>query len=110
DLVRSDARAGGKCHGGRNDHKRGVRARAGTNPAGSADMKRSQRFTNAGLGILTVLAVLGSRPAIAEDGAIFVPVVLAVDGIGGSHFTSEMTLSNHGTTSAMLTLRYTATA
>jgi hypothetical protein len=73
-------------------------------------MKRSQRFTNAGLGILTVLAVLGSRPAIAEDGTIFVPVVLAVDGIGGSHFTSEMTLSNHGTTSAMLTLRYTATA
>jgi hypothetical protein len=48
---------------------------------------------------------------VLADGAsatLFVPIVLSSSGAGGSFFTSELTLSNRGSTTAAVELRYTA--
>jgi hypothetical protein len=54
------------------------------------------------------LAVSVAPPARAVDAFAFVPVVLTVDGVGGSHFTSEMTLTNRGTSGVNVLMAYTA--
>lgn len=62
--------------------------------------------------VLAGTAILGASapPALAEgaSAALFVPIVLSSSGAGGSFFTSELTLSNRGSTTAAVELRYTA--
>ena len=62
--------------------------------------------------VFTGAAALGSAasPALAEGASAthFVPIVLSSSGAGGSFFTSELTLSNRGSTAAALELRYTS--
>lgn len=45
---------------------------------------------------------------VADASTLFVPVVLSSTGLGGSFFTSEMTLTNRGTSTATITYTYTA--
>lgn len=49
-----------------------------------------------------------SATAAADASTLFVPVVLSSSGEGGSFFTSELTLTNRGTTTATVTFTYTA--
>jgi hypothetical protein len=51
---------------------------------------------------------LFSSPADAASATRLVPVVLDVVGTGGAHFTTELVVSNAGTTDATVTLTYTA--
>lgn len=66
--------------------------------------------------ILVPIAVLliGLAPAgasAAESAAtadLFVPIVLSSGGAGGSHYTTELTLANRGTSPATIEVKYTA--
>ena len=66
-----------------------------SNAAGSSDCSRS----------LTVEAAGGGSSAV-----LFVPVVLSAAGLAGSSFTSELTLTNRGSTETLAALDYVATA
>ncbi|MBL8113661.1 MAG: hypothetical protein JNK60_12300, partial [Acidobacteria bacterium] len=61
--------------------------------------------------VLSVL-LLATRTATAAvgvwDGEVVVPIVLTSSGLNGSFFTSELTLTNRGTTDAALELSYTS--
>src|SRR5437870_5782329 len=54
------------------------------------------------------LAPSAAAPLAADDGSLFVPVVLSSSGAAGSFYTSEMTLTNRGTSAASITYTYTA--
>lgn len=58
------------------------------------------------------LAALGALRSLAGPGPVsetlLVPIVLDVEGAGGSRYTTELTLVNRGTTPATVTLRYNA--
>ncbi len=53
---------------------------------------------------------IAAPPALAEgtSATLFVPIVLSSGGAGASFYTSELTLTNRGTTAATVELRYTA--
>lgn len=65
-----------------------------------------------GLAVLFAGAFLAASapPALAEStsATLFVPIVLSSGGAGASFYTSELTLTNRGTTAATVELRYTA--
>ncbi len=54
------------------------------------------------------LAALRGAPQGEARSELVVPVVLDVTGVGGARFTSELTLTNRGTTAARLEATYTA--
>jgi hypothetical protein len=54
------------------------------------------------------LAALRGAPEGPARAELVVPVVLDVTGVGGARFTSELTLTNRGTTAARLEATYTA--
>ncbi len=62
--------------------------------------------------VLFAAATIGTTaPATMASGStttIFVPIVLSSGGAGGSFYTSELILSNRGTTTAAVELRYTS--
>jgi hypothetical protein len=51
-----------------------------------------------------------ARPAAGASATKLVPIVLDVAGVGSSRYTTELTLSNRGTTPATVTLTYTPAA
>ena len=55
-----------------------------------------------------IVTVNEALPSTSGNGnvSLFVPVVLASGGLNGSYFISELTLSNHGSRDASLTLTY----
>ena len=71
---------------------------------------RMLRLLASFLPALPLLTLLSARGAVAVDVPAFVPVVLTANGEGGSSFTSELTLTNRGTTSSTVQLHYTAEA
>lgn len=54
-----------------------------------------------------VLAI-PSEPRATFDATLVAPIVLSCTGNAGAYFTSELTLTNRGTTSATVEMRYTA--
>src|SRR5262245_41114281 len=60
--------------------------------------------------LLAVLlpVVAGSGSAFAESASSTVPIVISSAGLAGSFYTSELALTNRGTTPATLTFTYTA--
>ncbi len=56
------------------------------------------------------LTVTSSGPLPGAGASKLVPVVLDVAGVGGSRYTTQLTLANRGTTSAAVQLTYTAAA
>ena len=51
-----------------------------------------------------------SAAAAGTEAVAFVPIVLDVQGVGGSHFTSELTLTNRSSHDASVRLTYTGAA
>ena len=57
------------------------------------------------------LVAFASHGAHAQDSTtLFVPVVLATSGVGGSFFTSELVETNRGSSDAVVTYTYTSTS
>lgn len=72
-----------------------------TGPARSGTLSIGERT-------FTVKQAEGTPPA--GEVVLFVPIVLDVQGAHGSHFTSELTLTNRGGTDATVRLSYTGSA
>lgn len=68
---------------------------------------RSSRLAST-LALATLLLPAGEAPGAAAAFAYVVPIVLATTGLGGSSFTTELTLTNKGGTELELELAYTA--
>lgn len=62
------------------------------------------------LGLETGPAVEAQLATGGAEATLFVPVVLSAGGAQGSYYTSELTLTNKGTTAASLEITYTASA
>lgn len=71
------------------------------NFGGSTAVRFSAASTAAGY-------TLSGTPAVVTSPSPLVPVVLAVGGVGGSYYTTELTLTNRSATEALLTYTYTA--
>jgi hypothetical protein len=54
-----------------------------------------------------VLAFGAGAPPVGVTSTLFVPIVLSAKGLGTSFFTTELALTNRGTTDATVTLTYT---
>jgi hypothetical protein len=69
----------------------------------------TSRVRFAAASFLFILCLGGpSVPAAAATATRLVPVVLDVNGVGGARFTTELVVSNAGTSDATVTLTYTA--
>ena len=58
------------------------------------------------IGCIALISAAGTARAQASASRL-VPIVLDVAGVGSSHYTTELTLSNRGTTPASVSLTYT---
>ncbi len=58
--------------------------------------------------VLAGLLVLSSPAAFADSASLTVPIVISSSGLAGSFYTSELSLTNRGTTAATLKFTYTA--
>jgi hypothetical protein len=62
-----------------------------------------------GTQILVAASLLaGTASALAESASLTVPIVISSSGLAGSFYTSELSLTNRGATTATLTFTYTA--
>ena len=57
---------------------------------------------------VAALLLLAAGSAVAETASLTVPIVISTAGLAGSFYTSEMALTNRGTTPATITFTYTA--
>lgn len=80
---------------------------------GTIDEAALRAALREGLTVLGIETPPADEAGLAEGGAVttlFVPVILSASGAESSYFTSELTLTNKGTTPATLDLTYTASA
>ncbi len=69
----------------------------------------SPRTGTLGIGGQTFTVSQTAAPA-GTEAVLFVPIILDVQGVGGSHFTSELTLTNRSSHDASVRLTYTGAA
>ena len=79
------------------------------NYAVSANPNSSSRAANLTIGGQTFAVTQAGAGGTAQPYSLFVPIVLSVAGLNNSFFTTELTLTNRGSTTANITFEYSAT-
>ncbi len=74
----------------------------------SANSNSSSRSANLAIGGQTFAVSQAGAGGTAQPYSLFVPIVLSVAGLNNSFFTTELTLTNRGSTTANITFEYTA--
>ena len=78
------------------------------NYAVSANPNSNSRGANLAIGGQTFAVTQAGAGGPAQPYSLFVPIVLSVAGLNNSFFTTELTLTNRGSTTANITFEYAA--
>ncbi len=73
-----------------------------------ANSNSSSRSANLTIGGQTFAVTQAGAGGTAQPYSLFVPIVLSVAGLNNSFFTTELTLTNRGSTTANITFEYAA--
>ena len=74
----------------------------------SANSNSSSRSANLAIGGQTFAVTQAGAGGTVQPYSLFVPIVLSVAGLNNSFFTTELTLTNRGSTTANITFEYSA--